>query len=169
MNISHKILLNDDRDNCVSVSYFQGLDFDISLDRPFINILQAITRNQAWLLPNADDLLVDHVVQSGLINRSHLVNTMVEDPSNFHYEVFSPRYRTGSIGDQTGMRLNDTFLGIRREFVLFDAAFTKRHRSPLLSQVEMKLDGSSVKFRRLAVPLSRNGKDVSEFYIAFSE
>lgn len=164
-----RIYLKDDHDNHLSVSYFQGLDFNIGLDQPFIHILQAIMRNQTWLLPNTDDLLVDHVVQSGLINRSHLVNTMAEDPSNFHYEIFSPRYQTGSIGDQTGMRLNDTFLGIRRKFVLSDAEIIKRHRSPLLSEVEMRLDGSTVKFRRLAVPLSRNGKDVSEFYLAFSE
>jgi hypothetical protein len=153
----------------INVRYRDRLDFEVPTDRLLVRALQLSARRAGEAIPRTADVCVDSVFNAGLLDHSHVIEVGADAPSQYRFDVFSET-PTVSAGANHACRLLGDYPGEAvKRWAMVDFPNVKREGVPLLSTVTAKLSGRAVRYNRLVIPMSRDGRMVSHLFVAFTD
>ena len=148
-----------------------GLDgLVVGSDNELIRLMALIGNRSRKRYPHPDDVFLDDFTVSGAIRRLvglvHLVDVRTEDPTRYVFETFAARAACGGGHDFSARLVIDLPTQSIREMALDSFSSAKREGVPFVSDVSTFDKDFTSSYRRLILPLSNNGSDVSHLLVA---
>lgn len=148
----------------IAVAYRR--DFVVGPDSALIRMRQKFgQRGYGNFLHDPRDLDFDDVVALGLAGHTHLIDCSDDNPLNFRFAHYGAKARVLARRSFQGQRIADASWGALRSFGATDYARIKAAGEPDLIDVSYVLGGKRTSYRRLAVPLSSDGRQVSHLLV----
>ena len=164
-SVAHSSRLSDGRD-AIKATYFRGLDFVVNIDARLIRLQRAIGSKTVWSLPHPDALEIDDVMNADLLGYCHLMDVSGDRPESFRFDVFGSSISIERGHDYRGGTLGDFGISLLSQMAMQDYTRVRDERLPDVSQIDAQLGGRVVRYRRLIVPFSRDGRKVSDLLVA---
>lgn len=148
----------------VGVTYRR--DFLVGPDSALIRMRQKFGRRGFGnFLLDPRDVDLDDVVALGLAGHTHLIDCSDDDPLNFRFAHYGAKARVLARRSFQGQRIAEASWAALRSFGATDYGRIKSSGEPDLVDVSYVLCGKRTSYRRLAVPLSSDGRKVSHLLV----
>lgn len=162
-------VFDGDRGHTTIRSY--GLDgLVVGSDNELIRLMSLISSRSKKRYPHPDDVFLDDFMVSGAIRRLeglvHLIDVRSEDPRRYVFETFAARAACGGGDDYSARLVVDLPTQSIREMALDSFLSAKQQGVPFVSEVSTVDRNFTSSYRRLILPLSDNGSDVSHLLVA---
>lgn len=141
--------------------------FVVGRDDQLIRLMARYGRFNFPNMPTVEDVTINDVVQLGFFTRSHIIDCSADDPMNFRFDLHSRLAHVERGGDFEGRRVREAHWAALRDFGAHEFSRVKTAATPDFSFVDYVMDGLHVSYRRLIMPLSSNGSEVSQLLVAF--
>lgn len=166
--MNNKMLIVDGAD-WVSSQRFDELDFRVPVDRVLVDALKLANLKSNGGIPNIDLMTVNEFIKSGLIGRSHVIDVSGDDPNGYFFSWFSRTPTVSNGGDFSKQYLGDYSFRCVRDWARIEFAEAKSVAAPILSAVSMVVAERRVVYRRLVIPMARDGRKVTDLLVTFTE
>lgn len=156
--------LHSDAYGHIGATYRQ--DFVVGPDAALIRMRALFGRRSAGnALADPRRLDFDAFLSLGLAGHTHLIDCSDDNPLNYRFEHYGVKARVLARRSFQGQRIADAGWGALRCFGATDYGRIKAGGEPDLVDVTYVLGGRRTSYRRLAVPLSCDGRKVSHLLI----
>lgn len=149
------------------VRYLRG-QFVVGRDDQLIRLLAQYGRFNYPGMPTPQDITINQIVRLGLFTKTHMIDCSDDSPLNYCFQVHSQETHVLRGNSFEGRRIREAEWPALRDYGAYEFARAKCAAAPDFSFVDYSLDGIQVAYRRLILPLSRDGREVSHLLVAFS-
>lgn len=154
----------DDR-GCLFVRY-EGNNFRVGPDSALIKLQNLYAPGPCGMLPDVSTVTIEEIAKVGIYGFTHIVDCSSDDPLNFGFLFYGPRAQVEWRRNFGGKRVGDATWGALRNFGCFEYNRVKHRGVMDLSHVHYSLDGGSVNYRRLILPFSDQGREVTHLLVS---
>ena len=139
-------------------------------DSPFIKFQQRLRLTHADHVMRPEGVPVDLVAEMGFLGRTHIVDCSADDPENYRF-VYYGRYVLMENGRNfEGQRVRDASWRAVRDFGAGEYSRIKTRAagdfSADFSRVSYISEDTSFSYRRMVLPLSKTGSDVTHLLVS---
>lgn len=146
---------------------YHGDQLVVGRDSPFIRLMARYGRHAYPHLPTIHDVTIDDTIALGFFTRSHVLDCRSADPANYTFELHSTEAHVARGRDLASRRVGDAGWHALRQYGMYEFARCKQLARLDFAYIEYDVDGARVAYRRLILPLSGDGREVSHLLIAF--
>lgn len=142
--------------------------FVVGRDDQLIRLLAQYGRFSYPSMPTPQDVTLNDIVRLGFYTKTHVIDCSDDSPLNYRFQVHSQETHVVNGGSFEGRRVREAQWPALRDYGAYEFARAKRTAAPDFSYVDYSMDGLQVAYRRLILPLSRDGREVSHLLVAFT-
>lgn len=148
----------------LSVKY-EGSNFRVGPDTALIKLQKMYAPGPCGMLPDVSMITVEEIAKMGVYGFTHILDCSSDDPLNFGFLFYGPRAQVEWRRNFGGKRVGEATWRALREFGCFEYSRVKTRGVMDLSDIHYSLDGGSVNYRRLILPLSDKGREVTHLLV----
>jgi hypothetical protein len=154
-----------------AVSTTTGLDgLVVGNDNPLIVFMKSILARGNRRYPHPDDIFMEDFwkadIGKGLAGLVHLVDVRSETPQGYKFETCGVRAAFRGTDDFSARFVNEIPTEFIRDLALESYHMAKSLGVPIVSEISANDLSFSSSYRRLILPLSHNGSDISHLLVA---
>ena len=151
------------------VDRFASDDFVVGVDNSIIRFGHAVSNFSGPTLPSVECIDFNLLTRLDLHGLVHIVDVRADDPGQYRFIVYGGTVSLDRHADYHGKKLCDGASPLMVEATKNAYAEVKRSKARSFSQVHANLEGQTVQYRRLLVPFSSNGSEVTHLAVALAK
>lgn len=141
-------------------------DFVVGVDNAFVKLSSALQLSARRIPPPVHEIDSNVLINLEILGSTHLVDCTPDTPSDYRFLQYGNRIAIHDGQEYSGRRLRDAAWPLVQQLAERDYSFVKANRVATLSQVELLWHGREIVYRRLIIPLTSNGREVSHLLVA---
>ena len=152
----------DGRTSCL---LYDDLDFVVGVDNNLIRLFKCANGMRRGPLVHRDDILLTEVVKTGMLGLVHVVDVSADEPGNYRYDLWGCKTTVTAGRDLSRLTVDSIPSAALRRSVEDAYTEVKKRGRPVLTEVHTDTSDSLLAYRRLLVPMTDDGRNVSHLLV----
>jgi hypothetical protein len=142
-------------------------DLVVGTDSPLIRLrLKHGARRMGMVLPSPDEVTLNEMIALGIAGNAHLIDVSAYNPESYRFEYYGVRSLVCDRKNFQGKQVGDAKWLALHDFGASDYSRIKERAEPDVVDVSYTRRNCRTSYRRLSLPMSRNGRDVTHLLVA---